>query len=300
VLAAVLAAAAVACLAAGLRTRRHRALPLELARVSTLTTREVALREETALPLWERLLRPVLTPLAARLRADWARLSADDLRRAGIDPQHLSVADIVALKVLCGLAGAILVLGLSLFAPQFAVFLPAFAAAGFLLPSVVVTRRRLSRRRRMLTELPDLCGLLKAFVLAGIPLEQALHLISAQQSRSPSPNLLAAEIRRALSDFGLGLSIEDALTEMAQRTGIEELESLAAALSQGKRQGAGMERILGDQETVLRLGQRNRAATEASRVGNRLVGVLVLVYLPEFLVLIMIPLFYGIFLRAFG
>src|SRR5205807_9233389 len=170
----------------------------------------------------------------------------------------------------------------------------------FVAPSIAVTRRRVARRRRMLRELPDLVGLLKAFVSAGIPLEQALHLISAQQARGPEPNLLAEEIRRALSDFGLGMSIEDALLAMARRTGVEELEMLAAALAQGKRQGAAMERILRDQETVVRLQQRNRAAAEASRVGTRLVGVLVLVYLPEFMVLIMIPLFYGIFLRAFA
>jgi Flp pilus assembly protein TadB len=87
---------------------------------------------------------------------------------------------------------------------------------------------------------------------------------------------------------------------MADRTGVEEVQLLAGALSHGKRQGAGMERILRDQEQVVRMGQRNRAAAEASRVGTRLVGVLVLVYLPEFMVLIMIPLFYGIFLKAFG
>jgi hypothetical protein len=46
--------------------------------------------------------------------------------------------------------------------------------------------------------------------------------------------------------------------------------------------------------------QRNRALAAASRVSTRLVGVLVMVYLPEFLVLILAPLFYGIFLRAFG
>lgn len=83
-------------------------------------------------------------------------------------------------------------------------------------------------------------------------------------------------------------------------TGLVELELFAAALAQAKRQGTGLERILRDQQTVVRLQQRNRAAAEASRVGTRLVGVLVLVYLPEFMVLIMVPLFYGIFLRAFG
>ena len=152
----------------------------------------------------------------------------------------------------------------------------------------------------MLRELPDLVSLLKAFVGAGISLEQALHLISAQLGSGPQPSLLALEIRHALADYGLGLSIDAALQAMASRTGLTELEMLAAALSQAKRQGAGMERVLRDQETIARMQQRNRALAAASKVSTRLVGVLVLVYLPEFLVLILAPLFYGIFLRAFG
>lgn len=299
-LAALCAAVAVTCLAAAAGPRRRRFLPLEVARASTLSPRELALRTTASLPPWERALRPLLDILRPRMRPAWAGVTPDDLRRAGIDAARLSVEDVVALKVLGGVAGAATVLALAIVASPALLLLPAATFAGFVAPSVVLTRRRLARRRRLLRELPDLVGLLKAFVAAGIPLEQALHLISAQQTAAPVPNVLAAEVRRALSDFGLGISIEDALLAMGRRTGVDDVEMLAAALAQGKRQGGSMERILRDQETVIRLQQRNRATAEASRVGTRLVGVLVLVYLPEFMVLIMIPLFYGIFLRAFG
>jgi Flp pilus assembly protein TadB len=299
-LAAVVAVAAVACLAAAVRSPRRRSLPVALARASTLGPREAALLREEETPLWEQLLRPALAPLARRMRTGWAGIDDDTLRRAGIDTARISVEEVVALKILGGIAATVLVLTVAAVVPAAIVLVPAAAFGGFVAPSVVVTRRRVARRRRILRELPDLVGLLKAFVTAGIPLEQALHLISAQQGCGPSPNLLAAEVRRALSDYGLGLSLDEALDALARRVGVEEVEMLTAALGQGKRQGAGMERILRDQETVVRLQQRNRAAAEASRVGNRLVGVLVLVYLPEFMVLIMIPLFYGIFLRAFG
>ena len=69
---------------------------------------------------------------------------------------------------------------------------------------------------------------------------------------------------------------------------------------QGKRLGTGMEQLLRDQELLVRMGQRNRATAEASRVNTKLMGVLAAVYLPEFVVLIMIPLFWGIIRRAFG
>jgi tight adherence protein C len=298
-LAALCSALAVALVAASIPKRQIASATHELARVSTLSAREVAREQSEALPAWRRLAQPLLHRLAVRANARWAGMTADDIRRAGLDPEVVTVEDMVAIKLLGAMLGAALVLVLSVALPGMLVLMPAFAFAGFIAPSVVIRRRRNARRNQMLRELPDLVALLKAFVTSGTTLEQALHLISTQQSAG-GENLLAEEVRHALSDYGLGVNLEEALTLMAERTGVEELEMLAAALAQGKRQGAGMERILRDQESVVRLAQRNRTTAEASRVGTRLVGVLVAVYLPEFMVLIMVPLFYGIFLRAFS
>jgi len=301
VLASLCAVAAVLCLAAALPARRRRSLPVELARVSTMDAREAALHRDSQRPPWERMLQPAVAIVATRLRPAWAGLSDDDLRRAGLDLDRFGVAELLTVKVLGGLAGMALALALVAVAPGAVILLPGLAFGGFVAPSVAVTRMRAARQARMLRELPDLVSLLKAFVGAGIPLEQALHLVSAQLAgAAPHDNLLATEVRRALSDYGLGMSIDEALQAMGTRTGLAELEMLAAALSQAKRQGAGMERALRDQETIARMQQRNRALAAASRVSTRLVGVLVMVYLPEFLVLILVPLFYGIFLRAFG
>jgi tight adherence protein C len=299
-MATVCAVAAVLCLAAALARPSRRQLPAELARLATLGPRELDARRDATRPVWERLFAPVVAGLARRVRPRWAGMSLEELRRAGIDTDRFGLAELLAVKLLCAGMGAVLVIGIAVLVPGAILLLPAITFSGFIAPSVVVTRRRLARQRAMLRELPDLVGLIKAFVTAGVALEQALHLISAQQASAPRPNPLALEVRRALADYGLGMSIEQALDAMGRRTGVEEIQLLAGALSQGKRQGAGMERILRDQEQVVRMGQRNRAAAEGSRVGTRLVGVLVLVYLPEFMVLIMVPLFYGIFLKAFG
>ena len=296
-LAALCAALAVLCTTAALSPRHGRLAVADLARTSTLDARELSAAANSEMPVWQRLLQPSLRALSERAQGRWAGMSQDELRQAGIN--NVSVEDVVAIKVLAAIAGAGLMLCVALVLPSTLVVLPAVAFAGFVVPSVVIRRRRNSRRNQMLRELPDLVALLKAFVSSGTTLEQALHLISAQQAASGG-NLLASEIRQALSEYGLGLGLEEALGLMAARTGLEELEMFAAALSQGKRQGAGMERILRDQEEVVRLAQRNRTTAEASRVGTRLVGVLVAVYLPEFMVLIMVPLFYGIFLRAFS
>ena len=75
---------------------------------------------------------------------------------------------------------------------------------------------------------------------------------------------------------------------------------MVAAIAQGKRLGTGIELILRDQELLVRMAQRNRATAAASQISTRLMGVLVGVYLPEFVILVMLPLFWGVMLRAFG
>ncbi len=299
VLAAICAAVSVLLAVSAARAPRSQ-LAIDVARRSTMDSQEAETAAEAAMPLWMRFVRPLVIGVASRVRGKWAGLSEEDIRRAGIDPARLRPDEVMALKVIAAGVCATAMLAVGTLVPGILTLLPAVTFAGYIAPSVVIRRRRQARRAQLLRELPDFVGLLKAFVTAGITMEQALHLISAQQAKAATHNLLAAEIRAALSEYGLGLSIDQALQAMAERVGLEELEMLASALAQGKRQGAAMERILRDQEAVIRLGQRNRATAEASRVGTRLVGILVLVYLPEFMVLIMVPLFYGIFLRAFS
>ena len=51
---------------------------------------------------------------------------------------------------------------------------------------------------------------------------------------------------------------------------------------------------------MVRLSERNRATAQAASVSTKLLGVLGGIYLPEFVILIIIPLFWGIMQRAFG
>jgi pilus assembly protein TadC len=142
---------------------------------------------------------------------------------------------------------------------------------------------------------------LRSFIAAGVPLERALHLISGQAAEAAyEPNLLGTEVKVALGRYGLGATIEQALDDLTQRVGVDEVSLFVSAVTQGRRLGTGMDQLLRDQEVLVRMAQRNRATAEASRVSTKLMGVLAAVYLPEFVVLIMIPLFWGIIRRAFG
>jgi tight adherence protein C len=242
----------------------------------------------------------LLRRVSDKLHVSGAWVRRQDLIEAGIDPDVFTPQEVMTLKILA--AGAAVTLGVLLgsVAPAFLLLTPALAWFAFIAPSVYIARRRAARRARILAELPDIVGLLRAFLNAQVPLERALHLITRQITEADPSNLLAAEIRQALGDYGLGETIEESLSHMAERLGVEELKTVVGAIAQGKRLGSGMELILRDQELLVRLSQRNRATAAASQISTRLMGVLVGIYLPEFVILVMIPLFWGVMLRAFG
>jgi tight adherence protein C len=246
------------------------------------------------------LLHALLRRLTQRLGMRPRGVTAQDLVEAGIDPEVLTPAEVTTLKVLAGAGAAVTTLVLGSVVPGILVLTPAAAWFAFVAPSIYISRRRSRRRATILGELPDIVGLVRAFTNAQVPLEQALHLVSKQLAEADPDNLLAAELRIALGDYGLGETIEVSLGRMADRIGVEEVRTLVTGIAQGKRLGSGMEMILRDQELLVRMGQRNRASAAASQISTRLMGVLVGVYLPEFVILVMVPLFWGVMLRAFG
>ena len=75
---------------------------------------------------------------------------------------------------------------------------------------------------------------------------------------------------------------------------------MIGTLVQGRRLGSGLDDGLKDHEVAARAAQRNQATAEASRVSTKLLAILAAIYLPEFVLLIMIPLFLGLLQHAFA
>jgi tight adherence protein C len=217
--------------------------------------------------------------------------------QCGIDPEQLDGVEFRALKIAGALAGLVLGLLFAVLLGATTLFIPLLAWGGYIGPSRYLAGRRRRRQQTIHRELPELVSMIRAFVVAGMPMERALHLISAESS---APGILKAEIRAALGRYGLGATIEEALRQIGERTGADDVALFVSALAQSKRIGTGLEQTLRDQEFLVRMNQRNRSTAEAARVGTKLLGVLAGVYLPEFVILIMIPLFSGIIQRAFG
>lgn len=273
----------------------------ELVRVSTLSPLEYRAYREGRRSVYGRWLRPLVMLWGHRLRLRPVRVDRMFLIQAGVDPDRFDGLELRALKVGGSVLASAAIVLLALGTPSFLVLIPLAAWCGYVGPTWYLSARRRARQDQVRRDLPDLVGVLRSFIAAGLPLERALHLISSQSMETTlGPNVLAGEIKVALGRYGLGATIEQALEELTQRVGVDEVTLFVGVVIQGRRLGTGMEQLLRDQELLTRMAQRNRATAEASRVSTKLMGVLAAVYLPEFVVLIMIPLFWGIIRRAFG
>lgn len=242
-------------------------------------------------PFWERLVAPVAARLASRAPALASQVSERDIIRAGFDPAVITPAEVYAAKLV--LAAGILAAGFALaplasLAPLVA--LPA-AFVGYLFPTEYLASRGRTRTAQLARELPDFLALVRPLA-ANHGLEHAVaDVADALHDASGGTNLLARQIRSAVAAYGTGTDLFGALRDIAAAAELETLDELAAALAQSRRLGKGVSETLAEHERTLRDAERNRLAGAASTVQPKLAAILAGIYLPEFVLLVVAPLF---------
>ena len=293
--------AGLACFA-GLQALFGRARPLDssgiaLIRATTLSPVEWRQHQRGREGWYQRWLRPIALLWGSRLHLRPTRLDPIYLIQAGIDPDRIDGVELRVVRLMSALVGGLIACLIALLASGALVLVPLLVWVGYMAPARYLAQRRRRRQDAIHRELPQLVSMVRAFTVAGMPLERALHVLSAN---TQPDSVLRQEIRLALGRYGLGSSIEQALVEIGPRTGIDDIATFVGALAQCKRVGGGLEPTLRDQELMARMNQQNRSTAQAASVSTKLLGVLGGIYLPEFVILIMVPLFWGIMQRAFG
>lgn len=158
---------------------------------------------------------------------------------------------------------------------------------GWLMPSWYVLRRRATRRAEVRTALADALDLLVACVEAGMGLNQALVRVS-EEIRNVSA-ALSEELTMVNLEIRAGTPRERALRNLAERTGIEDMEALVSTLIQTERFGTSVGRALRVQASTLRQKRRQRAEEAAAKTTIKLIFPLVLFVFPALFVVILGP-----------
>ncbi len=279
------------------RPRLQHSSAVDLIRATTLSPVEWRQHQQGQEGWYQRWLRPIAILWGSRLHLRPTRLDPIYLIQAGMDPDRIDGVELRVVRLMSAIVGGLIACLVAVLASGALALVPLFVWVGYIAPARYLAQRRRRRQGSIQRELPQFVSMVRAFIVAGMPLERALHVLSAN---TQPDSILRQEIRLALGRYGLGSSIEQSLLEIGPRTGIDDVATLVGALAQCKRIGGGLEPTLRDQELMARMNQQNRSTAQAASVGTKLLAVLGGIYLPEFVILIMVPLFWGIMQRAFG
>jgi len=152
------------------------------------------------------------------------------------------------------------------------------AAVGYLLPSMGLGRIAKKRQHRIRLSLADVLDLLVVSVEAGLGLDQALQRVGDELSSTHKD--LSEELRLVNLEMRAGKARSEALRNLADRTGVDDLTSLAAMLIQTDKFGTSVAQSLRVHSDTLRTKRRQRAEEAAAKTGVKMVFPLVFCIFP--------------------
>lgn len=158
------------------------------------------------------------------------------------------------------------------------------AYAGFTLFRFSMGRRKRDRTQKIADQFPDMLDLLATSVSAGLGFSQAMQYVAEQYSGPLADEFKAVE--RAVS---LGSTRRAALTEMADRCGLQELRTFVGAVVQADELGISLSNILNAQAKEIRLLNRLRKEEQAQKVSVKMLIPMVLFILPVLFIILLAP-----------
>ncbi|MGO9975673.1 MAG: type II secretion system F family protein [Solirubrobacteraceae bacterium] len=156
--------------------------------------------------------------------------------------------------------------------------------AGWMLPMTVVRRKGRLRLMEIDRRLPDLIDLLCVMVEAGLGFLAAMRLAS---DRFKPP--LGDELRLMLQEQVMGLSVEDALGNMAGRAPTPAMKSFVRAMANGERMGISTGQIMRNLSHEMRLRRRRSAEERAQKAPVRMLFPLAFMIFPAMLIVLLAP-----------
>jgi tight adherence protein C len=172
--------------------------------------------------------------------------------------------------------------------PKSAILWILFAfVVGFFLPRYVLRRMITSRQRRLRWGLADALDLMVVSVEAGLGLNAALVKVS-QELKDVHPDI-ADEFELANLEIRVGRDRDEAMRNLAERTGVDDLKSLVATLLQTDKFGTSIARALRVFSDSLRTKRRQRAEQEAQKAAVKLLLPLACFLFPTLFIAILGP-----------
>jgi len=129
------------------------------------------------------------------------------------------------------------------------------------------------RRSALLWQFPDALAMIVRSIRVGVPVIDAVRNVSLA-----APNPTAGEFNRLVDQIAVGTPLDEAVTELAQRTGLAEYRFFATALSLQTQTGGTLSETLENLADVIRkraaLKARGHAMTAEARTSSSILAML--------------------------
>lgn len=172
-----------------------------------------------------------------------------------------------------------------------------WAAVGYYAPDLYVKHKIRVRQREIFETFPDALDLLRVCVSAGLGLDAAIARVGKEIELTSAA--LAEEFRELNLQLRAGMSRQEALHNLAERTGVEDVGSLVAMLIQSERFGTSVSDSLRVHAESLRTKRKMLAQEAAGKIPVKLTIPMILCIFPGIFIIILGPAFIGI-MRAMG
>ena len=169
-----------------------------------------------------------------------------------------------------------------------------FAIGGWILPMVMLDRRARERTDAIDYELPELIDLLVVTLEAGLS-----FLASLQMAADRLVGPLGVELRLTLQEQRMGLSTNEALKGMLERTDTPGMRTFVRSVLQGETLGTSTGQIMRNLAVEMRKRRRAAAEERAQKAPIKILFPLVFLIFPAMFIVLLGPTFYA-FGKLFG
>ncbi|MFN7997664.1 MAG: type II secretion system F family protein [Bryobacteraceae bacterium] len=172
------------------------------------------------------------------------------------------------------------------------IFPAACALGGYIGPSFILDKRITKRQTILRLSLPDALDLMVIAVEAGLGLDQAIQYVTSEL-RIAHPEL-TEEFSLVSLEIRAGKRRVEALKNLTDRTGEDELGKLVAILIQNDRFGTSIADSLRNHSDFMRVRRRQEAEERAGKVGVKLVFPIFFFILPAMMLVCAGPAVIGV------
>ncbi|MHB8918509.1 MAG: type II secretion system F family protein [Desulfocucumaceae bacterium] len=267
---------------------------LEMSRrvVEVVGERRATIREkELSEPIMKRFFRPLLSNLvrlASRVLPSEKEASLSKKIIMAGKPGGFGPREFTAVKIILAIMGpALFILADMLFnwkTGGWIIIVTVTTLAGWIIPDIFLHKKISERKTEVEKTLPDVLDLITVSVEAGMGFDGALLKVVEK-----GKGVLASEFLVVLQECKMGKSRRDALRDMADRIGVDDLSTFVGSIIMAEQLGISISNVLRLQSEQMRRKRKQRAEEKAMKAPVKMMIPMVTCIFPTIFVVLLGP-----------